>query len=145
MPWKELHLMSVREEFVLRAQQPGSNKSALCREFGISRKTGHKWLERYARVGLVGLNDMSRRPRASPLKVSGDVVADVVAIRRAHPRFGARKIHEILRQTLPCDVPTIRTVARILVRAGLVQTAVHRRTVRNGATSPPKVTVLKPN
>ena len=146
MPWKELHLMSVREEFVLRAQQPGSNKSALCREFGISRKTGHKWLERYARVGLAGLDDMSRRPRASPLKVSGDVVADVVAIRRAHPRFGARKIHEVLQQTLRREeVPTVRTVARILVRAGLVQPAVKRRTAKNGATTPPKVIVVKPN
>jgi putative transposase len=146
MPWKELCLMSVREEFVLRALQPGSNKSALCREFGISRKTGHKWLVRYASVGLVGLQDMSSRPGTSPLKVSGDVVAEVVAIRHRSPRYGAKKIHAILRQTLKrAEVPTVRTVARILVRAGLVQPVVRRRTAGSAATSSPNVAVLKPN
>lgn len=139
--------MSVREEFVLRAMQPGSNKSALCREFGVSRKTGHKWLERYESRGLTGLEDMSRRPGASPLRVSGDIVAEVVAIRRSHPRYGAKKICEILRQTVKgVELPTVRTIARILVRTGLVQPAVRRRRASsNGPTCAPRVVVLKPN
>jgi putative transposase len=146
MPWKEVRLMSVREEFVLRALQPGSNKSALCREYGVSRKTGHKWLERYASVGLAGLEDMSRRPSSAPLKVSGDIVAEVVAIRRRSPRFGAKKIREIMRLTLKgAELPTVRTIARILVRAGLVQPAVRRRAAHNGATTAPKIVPLKPN
>jgi putative transposase len=147
MPWKEVRLMSVREEFVLRALQPGSNKSALCREFGVSRKTGHKWLERYASLGLAGLEDMSRRPGSTPLKVSGDVVAEVVAIRRRHPRYGAKKILEILRETLKRpELPTVRTIARILVRTGFVQPAVQRpRTPSNSPAGAPKVSVLKPN
>lgn len=146
MPWKELSLMSVREEFVLRALEPGANKSALCREFGISRKTGHKWLDRYESVGLVGLQDMSRRPGANPLKVSGDIVAEIVAIRRRSPRFGAKKIHNVLEHTLKrVELPTVRTIARVLVRAGLVQPIVKRRAAKNSVTSAPKITVLKPN
>jgi putative transposase len=146
MPWKELHLMSIREEFVLRAREPGANKSALCREFGVSRKTGHKWLERYEEGGLAGLEDMARRPHTSPLRVDGDVVAAVVAVRRAHPRWGAKKIGVVLRAQHPkLEIPTERTIARILVRTGFIQPLVKRRRTDNAASSPPKVVVTRPN
>lgn len=146
MPWKEKHLMSIREDFVLRAREPGANKSALCREFGISRKTGHKWIARYEELGLVGLEDMARRPHQSPLKVDGDLVAEVIAIRRAHPRWGAKKIAVILRAHRPRKkLPTQRTIARILVRTGFIQPLVRRQRSRNGPMAAPKVIVKAPN
>ena len=68
--------MGIREEFVLRAQAPEANIAGLCREYGVSRKTGYKWLERFKEQGLSGLEDLSRKPKESPLAVSGGLVAD---------------------------------------------------------------------
>jgi transposase InsO family protein len=147
MPWKESCTMGVREDFVLRAAEPGSNVSALCREYGVSRKTGYKWLVRYREEGLAGLSDQSRRPRQSPLSVSGDVVADVVQIRSAHPRWGARKIAEILRRQLSAtEAPSARTVHRILVRTGHLQPARARRRRRERQKAKaPRIMVTQPN
>lgn len=66
MPWQEVTLVSLREEFVRLAMHAGINRRELCRRFGISPQTGYKWLGRYAREGLGGLCDRSRRPRHSP-------------------------------------------------------------------------------
>jgi transposase len=67
MAWKEVSSMSQREEFVVLASVEGANSSELCRRFGVSRKTGYKWLARYVADGVAGLADQSRRP----LKPSG--------------------------------------------------------------------------
>ena len=99
MPWKETTVVSIREEFVLKALEPRTNLAELCREFGVSRKTGYKWLERYKSGGVLALRDLSRRPRTSPLGVSPEVIVDLVAIRNAHPRWGARKLIWALEQT----------------------------------------------
>ena len=67
MPWKESDVMSERISFVVRARQPGCEMAALCREFGISRQTGYKWLRRSEQVGsLAELAEHSRRPHRSP-------------------------------------------------------------------------------
>lgn len=59
MPWQEVTRVSLRQEFVVLALQPGNNRRELCRRFGVAPKTGDKWLARYAREGLSG------RPRTS--------------------------------------------------------------------------------
>ena len=76
MPWKEVCLVSIREEFVLRALEADANHAALCREYGIARKTGYKWIDRFQQGGVVALRNLDRRPLNSPLKVNGDVVAE---------------------------------------------------------------------
>lgn len=147
MPWKEMCTMGIREEFVVRAMAPDANVAALCREYGVSRKTGYKWLERFRDGGLLALEDASRKPRHSPLKASGDVVAMVVRIRTAHPRWGSKKILAILRRELKkADVPSMSTVHRILVRAGLLQ-PLRRRRLRKSLpkVGPPRINVKKPN
>jgi len=63
MPWAEVTRVSLREEFVQLASQPGVNRRELCRRFGISPKTGYKWRSRYALEGASGLRDRSRRSR----------------------------------------------------------------------------------
>ena len=66
MAWKVTSQMSVREEFAALATIEGANVRELCRRFGVSPKTGYKWISRYRELGLEGLSDQSRRPRSSP-------------------------------------------------------------------------------
>ena len=83
--------MSLRQEFLFLASQPESNFSQLCQRFGISRKTGYKWLQRYQESGATGLADRSRRPRHSPGRTDPAVEQQVLAIRDQYG-WGARKI-----------------------------------------------------
>ena len=122
MPWEEQPIVNQREEFVLRALEPGANIAALCREAGISRKTGYKWINRFKEKGRVGLQDLSRRPRNSPLRASGEAALQVIELRQAHPTWGPKKLHAILLRASDLDeVPSVRTIARIIDRAGLVK------------------------
>lgn len=137
--------MSVREAFVLRARERGANMSALCEEFGISRKTGYKWRARFAEKGVAGLEDLSRRPHASPLRVSGDTVAAVVALRQAHPTWGPRKLAGSLSRSRGDKPLSARTVARILARAGLIQQARRRRRPAPTGVLAPQLQPQAPN
>jgi Helix-turn-helix domain len=74
MPWEEVTRVSLREEFVQLAIQTGVDRRELCRRFGISPKTGYKWLRRYRSAGSDGLQDGSRRPHRSPSRARGDCV-----------------------------------------------------------------------
>ena len=137
--------MSVREEFVWKARQPGANVSELCRDFGVSRKTGYKWLKRYEVEGLRGLEDLSRSPKESPLAVNGDLVAEVVALRIAHPSWGPKKFADIMQRKHGKAAPSQRTIARILARSGLIQKTRRRRSAGAAPVAPPKVSPTKPN
>jgi len=90
MPWREVSVMDQRREFVELATQEGANRRELCRRFGISPDVGYKWLGRWAANGEVA--DRSRRPHASPQRTEGLMEERVVAVRDAHPAWGARKI-----------------------------------------------------
>ena len=90
--------MTLRQEFVALAQQPGVNFSRLCRRFGISPKTGYKWRHRYRLEGAAGLADRSRRPQHSPRRSPPDVEQGVLAIRDQYG-WGARKIKKCLERT----------------------------------------------
>lgn len=136
--------MQSREEFVLRAEEPGANFSALCEEYGVARKTGYKWMKRYKAEGLAGLEDDSRRPHASPLSVSGDIVADVVEFRLAHGQWGPNKLADLVRARRGPGSVSARTVARILERVGMARRTVRRR--REGSkVSAPKPLCERPN
>ena len=116
MPWMECSQMSSRLEFVLLAQAADANISALCAAFGISRKTGYKWLERYKQAGSDGLADLSRRPSVSPKRSAADIEAVVVQKHREHLCWGARK----LKALLPAGFPNLHhtTIDAILKRHG---------------------------
>lgn len=136
MPWKNAHLMSIRHNFVLQALSPGSNISALCRDYNVSRKTGYKWLHRYRIGGVLALDNLDRGPSAGrPLKVSAEMAIEVLNIRDAHPTWGARKLQVMLKRQYPAkEVPSERTIGRILTRAGRVKP----RRVRGRKSSPSK-------
>jgi len=118
--------MSLKIELVERASQ-GEPVAALCREFGISRTTGHKWLNRFRERGYDGLEDGPKRPKNTPLATAEDVVLAVLELREAHPRWGPKKLEVVLRRRLGNDTPSERTIARILRRAGRVRERRRRR------------------
>ena len=63
MPWNQTDVMTEKERFVMLAQTGRFTITELCADFDISRKTGHKYLQRYQSDGRAGLNDRSRRPK----------------------------------------------------------------------------------
>lgn len=112
--------MSLKIEFVERAAK-GENISALCREFGVSRQAGHKWIKRFKETGYDGLEEQSRRPKTTPLATAEDLVLAVLEARDAHPRWGPRKLEVVLRRRFKEQAPSARTIARILKRANKIR------------------------
>jgi transposase InsO family protein len=94
MPWRDVSVMDERLEFVRLAGLEGANRRDLCRRFGISPKTGYKWLARHE-AGEPP-EDRSRRPLSSPRRSAAEVEARVLNVRDAHPAWGARKIARCL-------------------------------------------------
>jgi len=117
MPWREVSKMNERREFVGLAMQEGANRRELCRRYGIHPDTGYKWLARAA--ADAGLADQSRRPHNSPARTAAAIEQLIVAVRDAHPAWGARKIARCLeREGSACPVPS--TVHDILRRHGRI-------------------------
>lgn len=112
--------MSLKIEFIERAEK-GEKIAALCREFGISRTAGHKWLKRFRERGYDGLEDESRRPKTTPLATAEDLVLAVLEAREKHPRWGPRKLRGLLLRRYGEGTPSVRTIARILKRANKVR------------------------
>ena len=113
MPWKDRTVEELREEFVHAAAGSSRNFSALCREFGITRKTGYKWITR-SRGGET-MQNRSRRPHSVANRTAPEIEQQIVAIRQSHPGWGARKIAHVLGETEPCP-PCVKTVNNILNR-----------------------------
>jgi len=128
MPWRESTVMEERLRFVARRLE-GESMTALCREFGISRKTGHKLFARYRDCGLEALADRKRRPGRVANRLPLPVEATIVALRREHPGWGARKLRELLRRRFGPELalPARSTIHAVLDRHGLVEHARARR------------------
>ncbi len=92
MPWKETCVMDERLRFLGEYLKKERSMSALCQEFGISRKTGYRFVHRYQLEGLWGLFNQSRAPHHHPHAVSDDMVGTILAVRERHPRWGPRWI-----------------------------------------------------
>ena len=120
MPWKVGTPMSLRKEFIALAQSDGVNMSELCRRMEISRKTGYKWLRRYAQAGGQSLHDLPRRPHSSPQQTSREMEELVVALRQAHPTKGAHVLARMLQDRGYTGVPAKSTITAILRRHGLI-------------------------
>jgi transposase InsO family protein len=115
-PWQERTVRAEREEFLACATQEGANISALCRHFGISRKTAYKWLDRLA-AGERDVRDRSRRPHTAPRRTPPEVEAAVLARRDERPAWGGRKLHHVLaRQDVVQPIPAPSTITAILRR-----------------------------
>jgi putative transposase len=114
-------------DFVVRLRA-GERMSDLCREFGISRKTGYKIASRFERLGTQGLHDLSRRPKRLARQLPVGIQNTILELKREWPTWGAAKILEVLRRKHPSlDLPVRSTVHDLLDRHGLVQKRAQRR------------------
>ena len=90
MPWREASPMDQRTQFIADHLRDVLSITELCELYGISRKTGYKWIDRYVRHGPAGLEEGSRRPRRSPNQTSEEIVSAILDARRRHPRWGGK-------------------------------------------------------
>ena len=118
MPWTEVSVMSQRLEFVSLAQREENNMRELCRRFGVSPSTGYKWLRRFSDGGAAAMVDQPRRPHHSPQRTPLEVEQVVLAVRDAHPAWGARKLRAWLLARSHEHLPSPSTITAILQRQG---------------------------
>src|SRR4029077_1010055 len=130
MPWKKIEPMEERIEFALKAMGT-LNFRALCREYGISAKTGYKWKERFLREGIRGMGEQSRRPQGHAKQLAEEEVCEIMRLKLAHMSWGPRKIRELyFRQHK--EAASESTFKRVLERAGLTQKRCRRRSSEAG-------------
>jgi len=138
--------MDQRQDFVLRSLQANADFGALCREFGISRKTGYKWKDRFLTDGLAGLHDQSRRPNSSPNELGEAMVCKAIKVKLAHRDWGARKVLTVLARTMPgVELPSESSLKRVFDRAGLVEHRRRRRPESQGARLQTPLRAERPN
>ncbi|MGO7755594.1 helix-turn-helix domain-containing protein, partial [Rhizobium ruizarguesonis] len=121
MVWRETVIMDERLKFVAACLSGEETMSALCLVYGISRKTGYKWLGRFKTHGPAGLHDLARAPLNHGRATAAALVEQIVAEKEAHPLWGPKKIAARLKRRSPEVVwPAASTVGEILKRHGLV-------------------------
>lgn len=144
MPWRETCPMDQRRKFIEDWLQDDWSVSALCLAYGISRKTGYKWLERFRSGGQAELADQPRAHRSHPLTTSAALEAKIVELRHRHPFWGPRKLKKRLQCLEPSLVwPASSTIGGILKRHGLVMP--RRRRYRTPIYEGPFAGSLSPN
>jgi transposase InsO family protein len=138
MPWKECSVMEERLRFVARLLD-GEAMSGMCREFGISRKTGYKIFDRYKEHGLEALSGRSRRPVRCANQLPEQIESLILRCKHEKPHWGARKIRELLLRKLDGDfrVPANSTIHAVLCRHGLVKALGRRRPRAQGTQLSP--------
>jgi len=144
MPWTQASAPDMRLQFIADYQNTLFSFADLCRRYGISRKTGYKWLERYEREGPAGLLDRTHRTRACPHATPAHVRDALLELRRKHPTWGAEKLLTLLGEAQPSwPLPSCSTAHEILKRHGLVKR--RRRRPHFAAAPPPTSTAHEPN
>ena len=122
MPWRELSPMEQRLELVQAYASGLFTMTELAAQYGISRKTGYVWVDRYTAEGAVGLQDRSRRPHTSPQATAAALIEALVAQRRRHPRWGAKKLLAVVKRAQPDAAwPARSTVNDALKARGLIE------------------------
>lgn len=120
MPWKETRPMEERLKFLSMYLAGEWSLAELCREFGVSRKTGYKWLRRYGGEGIDGLKERSPASHRHPNAVSSEVESLIVKARNRYPRWGPKKLRVLLQRQAQRQWPAVSTIGAILKRHGLV-------------------------
>ena len=144
MPWKELKPMDQKTQFIADYLRQTLDTTELCQLYGISRKTGYKWIERYLEDGPQGLEERSRRPGTCPNQTPEEIVDALIQVRQRHPTWGAKKLLPLVGKRHPdWDLPARSTVCEILKRRGLVPQKRRRRVI--GHPGKPSSLMLAPN
>src|SRR5216683_5930173 len=133
MPWQGVCPMDLRMRLVTAMLAEEDSMTALCEEYGVSRKTGYKWLARYRAAGPAGLAERSRAPQVVPWAITQAQAEAIVGLRRQHPSWGPKKLHARLSARAPAqEWPALSTIGELLRRAGLS----HRHQRRRARATP---------
>lgn len=144
MPWKD-SIVVQRVRFVEAVREGQFSVSELCRQYGISRPTGYKWMRRYSNQGLAGLSDQSRAPHGCPHRMDGGYEAPILELKSRYGQWGPRKIRDYLVYNHPEKVwPASSTIGEFLKRKGLVVARRRRRKLKPALSRPPQ-TADEPN
>lgn len=147
MPWLETSSMEQRERFIADDRRGLYSRAEPCARYGISRKTGYKWLARYHEDGRRGLRERSHAPHHCPHRIAPAMAELLLAARRTHPAWGPGKLLDWLAPRHPripaADWPAVSTVGDLLARAGLVKRRRRRRPHQHPGVVPP--TTAAPN
>jgi transposase InsO family protein len=136
--------MDQRTQFIADHLRETQTITELCDRYGVSRKTGYKWIDRYLRLGPAGLEEHSRRPHRAPNQTADEIVAAILEARHRHPGWGGKKLRALLQRRHPrWTLPGRSTVCDILSRHGLVPTRRQRR--RLGHPGKPTTIMAAPN
>ncbi len=144
MPWRETSPMDQKTQFIADYLRESLSITELCELYGISRKSGYKWIDRYLRNGPAGLDERSRKPRRSPNQTPEHLLAAILQARQRHPGWGGKKLLSILQKRHPhWSWPGRSTVCDILSRHGPVPKQRKRR--RIGHPGKPTTLIAAPN
>jgi transposase InsO family protein len=137
MPWKETNTMDERVRFIGDLESCLYTMTELCERYGISRKTGYKWAERYVAEGVDGLKDRSRAPKRCPHRMGKGIARAVVELRMRHPQWGPRKLLTVLGRRHPdWSLPAASSVGALLKRQGLIKARPRRRSPSPASAGP---------
>ncbi|MFQ5924022.1 MAG: integrase core domain-containing protein [Anaerolineales bacterium] len=143
MPWKGVTVIEQKQRFIEDYLLNYYSKTELAERFSISTKTAHKWINRYKEHGQAGLEEHSRRPKSCPWQTPPEVVEELIALRKAHPHRGPKKLLDAMRRRdSDRKLPAISTAAKILTEAGLVKP---RRRTRRAHPGCPQTKAAQPN
>jgi putative transposase len=143
MPWKGVTVTEQRQRFLEDFQLNYYSVSELAERFCISRKTAYKWINRFKENGHSGFHEQSRRPHSCPWQTDKAIVEELVEIRKAHPKWGPKKLLDLMERRNPeRKLPAISTAALILKRNELVKP---RRRYRRAHPGCPKSVPAGPN
>lgn len=121
MPLKEITIMNQKKEFVLHWCSKSYTFTSLCQDFGISRTTGYKYIQKYKQYGMAGLEPQSRAPHHTPRKTPGEIEKRILEIRKEHETWGAKKIRWRLEEDgIYSRIPARSTINLILKRNGMI-------------------------
>lgn len=122
MPWKECAVMDERLRFIVAAKDGDESFSELCRQFGISRKTGYKWLDRYDEHGPCGLETRAPVAYRHPHRTPDAVIDAILKTRKEHPFWGPKKLRAFVAEHDPqLEMPAASTIGELLKQHGLIR------------------------
>lgn len=123
MPWHETGPMEQRMHFVVACEREPTSLTEQCRRFGISRKTGYKWLQRYREEGVAGLEERSRARHTPPEQLDPELARSLLELKSAHPDWGPRKVRGwwALRAPVTAKVPAASTIGELFRAHGLTR------------------------
>ena len=135
--------MEERKSFIHAVMESKQSFNDTCLEFGISRKTGYKWLHRFEDGGYPGLEDQSRRPNSAPGQLPEGLVCELIKLKLAHSSWGPKKIQTLFGRIHGESTPSLSSVNRIFMKAGLVKRRRVRKTSSGRMTS--SIRIQSPN